>query len=251
MVEDWRPCPPASGWPLRSSHQRPARSSTRAKSTSSTTSTPPGRTSAPSRAHDSPSGSTWCSETTATAASKGGSSSSCSGMRRTPSALRRRVDGDDVVAGGREHLGELPSPAPISSTRAGGAGRAARTNAMTSVAGIAGEVRESPDARRAGRDEDPSHAEPRPRSSPPSTTASDASSSAPPTPTGTRPAVPGTSPTTSSPAFVAFPETADDVVAIVEHARANGLRVAPQGTGHNAGPLGDLARHASCSAPRA
>ena len=53
------------------------------------------------------------------------------------------------------------------------------------------------------------------------------------------------------PAFVAFPETADDVVAIVEHARANGLRVAPQGTGHNAGPLGDLARQRSCSAPRA
>jgi FAD/FMN-containing dehydrogenase len=43
------------------------------------------------------------------------------------------------------------------------------------------------------------------------------------------------------PAFVAFPETADDVIAIVEHARANGLRIAPQGTGHNAGPLGDLA----------
>jgi FAD/FMN-containing dehydrogenase len=43
------------------------------------------------------------------------------------------------------------------------------------------------------------------------------------------------------PAFVAFPETADDVVAVVEHARRHGLRVAPQGTGHNAGPLGDLA----------
>jgi FAD/FMN-containing dehydrogenase len=42
------------------------------------------------------------------------------------------------------------------------------------------------------------------------------------------------------PAFVAFPENADDVVAIVEHARRHGLRVAPQGTGHNAGPLGDL-----------
>jgi FAD/FMN-containing dehydrogenase len=42
------------------------------------------------------------------------------------------------------------------------------------------------------------------------------------------------------PAFVAFPESADDVVAIVDHARANGLRVAPQGTGHNASPLGDL-----------
>jgi FAD/FMN-containing dehydrogenase len=42
------------------------------------------------------------------------------------------------------------------------------------------------------------------------------------------------------PAAVALPETADDVVAIVEFARAYGLRVAPQGTGHNAGPLGPL-----------
>jgi hypothetical protein len=42
------------------------------------------------------------------------------------------------------------------------------------------------------------------------------------------------------PAFVAFPESAEDVVAIVDHARRHGLRVAPQGTGHNAGPLGDL-----------
>jgi hypothetical protein len=42
------------------------------------------------------------------------------------------------------------------------------------------------------------------------------------------------------PAFVALPESAGDVVAIVEFAREHGLRVAPQGTGHNAGPLGDL-----------
>jgi FAD/FMN-containing dehydrogenase len=42
------------------------------------------------------------------------------------------------------------------------------------------------------------------------------------------------------PAFVAFPETAEDVVTVVEHARQNGLRVAPQGTGHNAGPLAGL-----------
>jgi FAD/FMN-containing dehydrogenase len=42
------------------------------------------------------------------------------------------------------------------------------------------------------------------------------------------------------PAFVALPESAEDVVATVEHARRNGLRVAPQGTGHNAGPLGSL-----------
>src|SRR3954468_9077760 len=39
------------------------------------------------------------------------------------------------------------------------------------------------------------------------------------------------------PAFVAFPETADDVVAIVDHARRHGLRIAPQGTGHNASPI--------------
>jgi hypothetical protein len=42
------------------------------------------------------------------------------------------------------------------------------------------------------------------------------------------------------PAAVALPETAADVVAIVDFAREHGLRVAPQGTGHNAGPLGWL-----------
>ena len=31
-----------------------------------------------------------------------------------------------------------------------------------------------------------------------------------------------------------------DVVAVLDAARALGLRVAPQGTGHNAGPLGPL-----------
>ncbi len=36
------------------------------------------------------------------------------------------------------------------------------------------------------------------------------------------------------PAAVALPETADDIVTIVDFARDNGLRVAPQGTGHNA-----------------
>ena len=45
------------------------------------------------------------------------------------------------------------------------------------------------------------------------------------------------------PALVAFPEDADDVVAIVDYAREYGLRVAPQGTGHNAGPLGVARRH--------
>ena len=42
------------------------------------------------------------------------------------------------------------------------------------------------------------------------------------------------------PAAVAFPESADDVIAVVELARAFGLRVAAQGTGHHASPLGDL-----------
>jgi FAD binding domain len=42
------------------------------------------------------------------------------------------------------------------------------------------------------------------------------------------------------PAAVAFPADADDVVAAVAYARAAGLRVAPQATGHNQGPLGDL-----------
>ena len=43
------------------------------------------------------------------------------------------------------------------------------------------------------------------------------------------------------PAAVAMPESAEDVAAVVAFARAEGLRVAPQGTGHNAGALGDLA----------
>src|SRR5262249_57535284 len=34
--------------------------------------------------------------------------------------------------------------------------------------------------------------------------------------------------------------SAEDVVETVRFAADNGLRVAPQGTGHNAGPLGDL-----------
>jgi len=40
------------------------------------------------------------------------------------------------------------------------------------------------------------------------------------------------------PAAVALPESAADVAAIVDFARDRGLRVAPQGTGHNAPPLG-------------
>jgi FAD/FMN-containing dehydrogenase len=43
------------------------------------------------------------------------------------------------------------------------------------------------------------------------------------------------------PAAVVYAESADDVVATVSFARDHGLRVAPQGTGHNAGPLGSLA----------
>jgi hypothetical protein len=43
------------------------------------------------------------------------------------------------------------------------------------------------------------------------------------------------------PAAVALPESAADVVAAVDFAREHGLRVAAQGTGHNAAPLGSLA----------
>jgi FAD/FMN-containing dehydrogenase len=42
------------------------------------------------------------------------------------------------------------------------------------------------------------------------------------------------------PAAVALPTDVSDVVAAVGFARANGLRVAPQATGHNATPLGSL-----------
>jgi hypothetical protein len=43
------------------------------------------------------------------------------------------------------------------------------------------------------------------------------------------------------PELIAFPESVDDVVAAVGFARANGLRVAPQRTGHAAEPIGSLA----------
>ena len=42
------------------------------------------------------------------------------------------------------------------------------------------------------------------------------------------------------PEFVAVPADERDVVTIVEYARANGLQVAPQRTGHNAEPLGAM-----------
>ena len=42
------------------------------------------------------------------------------------------------------------------------------------------------------------------------------------------------------PAAVAYPADASEVAEVVRAARAAGLRVAPQATGHNAGPLGDL-----------
>ncbi|WP_205687417.1 FAD-binding oxidoreductase [Cellulomonas endophytica] len=42
------------------------------------------------------------------------------------------------------------------------------------------------------------------------------------------------------PAAVAYPATVDEVVEVVRAARRAGLRVAAQGTGHNAGPLGVL-----------
>ena len=42
------------------------------------------------------------------------------------------------------------------------------------------------------------------------------------------------------PDAVAFPAHERDVVAVVDYARERGLRIAPQATGHNAGPLGRL-----------
>jgi FAD/FMN-containing dehydrogenase len=42
------------------------------------------------------------------------------------------------------------------------------------------------------------------------------------------------------PAAVALPESADDIVAVVDLANRLGLRVTAQGTGHNAAPLGSL-----------
>jgi FAD/FMN-containing dehydrogenase len=42
------------------------------------------------------------------------------------------------------------------------------------------------------------------------------------------------------PLAVAFPADEEDVAAIVRYARAAGMRVAPQRTGHNAAPLGSL-----------
>src|SRR3954469_1426430 len=42
------------------------------------------------------------------------------------------------------------------------------------------------------------------------------------------------------PAAVALPESAEDVVAVVQGAGEQGLRVAPQGTGHGAAPTGGL-----------
>ena len=42
------------------------------------------------------------------------------------------------------------------------------------------------------------------------------------------------------PAVVAFPSDEEDAAEVVRFARRHGLRVAPQSTGHNAGPLGSL-----------
>jgi FAD/FMN-containing dehydrogenase len=42
------------------------------------------------------------------------------------------------------------------------------------------------------------------------------------------------------PAAVATPESAQDVVAVIDVARQHGLRVAPQGTGHSASPRASL-----------
>ena len=46
------------------------------------------------------------------------------------------------------------------------------------------------------------------------------------------------------PAAVAVPTSVDEVVAVVRAASSAGLQVAPQGTGHNAGPLAGRLAHA-------
>jgi hypothetical protein len=46
--------------------------------------------------------------------------------------------------------------------------------------------------------------------------------------------------TDQQPVAIVFPADEHDVVAAVEYARDRGLRIAPQATGHNAGPLGSL-----------
>ena len=99
----------------------------RSTSNSSTTSRAPGRRTSESRRSEPPSGTTWCSESIATAASK-----ACGGASRSPArpagpAPRVRVDRGDVVAALRSIAASSPSPAPTSSTRAGGGGSAART----------------------------------------------------------------------------------------------------------------------------
>ena len=43
------------------------------------------------------------------------------------------------------------------------------------------------------------------------------------------------------PEMVAYVESADDIAAVINHARSNGLGIAAQGTGHGAGSRGPLA----------
>ena len=45
---------------------------------------------------------------------------------------------------------------------------------------------------------------------------------------------------TQEPAIAALPQDVEDVVALVEFARANGFQLTAQRTGHNAEPLGSL-----------
>ena len=75
----------------------------------------------------------------------------------------------------------------------------------------------------------------------PCATACPAASRPPATSTGTRPARPGTSPSTSAPPPSRSRTRRDDVIAIVDFANERGLRVTAQGTGHNAGAFDTLA----------
>ena len=86
------------------SHQAAARSSRRSTSNSSTTSRAPWRRTSDSRRSESPSGTTWCSETIATAASneRGGASRSSSATGSDAGGSPCGVDRGDVVAGGAQ-----------------------------------------------------------------------------------------------------------------------------------------------------
>ena len=88
----------------------------------------------------------------------------------------------------------------------------------------------------------PAPARPRHRSRPPCAACAAAPSTCPATPATTPPGCPGTSPSTSGRPPSPTRRARREVAEVVRAAAAAGLRVAAQGTGHNAGPLGAARR---------